>query len=192
MVEAAPSPWNAANALTVLRIVLVPVFVVALMWDHGQTTALRLLALALFVVAAVTDRVDGWLARRNNLVTDFGKLMDSIADKLLMVSVFIMLAWLDLTPDWIVFLAVTRDALIVGAFLVSNLIGNPIKVAPLMISKINTAVQIVLIVTVLSDQAFSLGLVQPVTVLLYLAALLTIASGASYLVLWMRHVAASK
>ena len=177
---------NIANIITVARLLSVPAVLYCLL--HGDMR----LAFYIFLFAGLSDAVDGMLARRFHLQTELGAWMDPIADKLLMVSVFIMLAWLDLIPDWIVFLAVTRDALIVGAFLVSNLIGNPIKVAPLMISKINTAAQIVLIVTVLSDQAFSLGLVQPVTVLLYLAALLTIASGASYLVLWMRHVAASK
>ena len=177
---------NIANIITVVRLLSVPAVLYCLL--HGDMR----LAFYIFLFAGLSDAVDGAIARRFHLQTELGAWMDPIADKLLMVSVFIMLAWLDLIPDWIVFLAVTRDALIVGAFLVSNLIGNPIKVAPLMISKINTAAQIVLIVTVLSDQAFSLGLVQPVTVLLYLAALLTIASGASYLVLWMRHVAASK
>lgn len=176
---------NIANIITVARLLSVPAVLYCLL--HGD----MLLAFYIFLFAGLSDAVDGAIARRFHLQTELGAWMDPIADKLLMVSVFIMLAWLDLVPDWIVFLAVTRDALIVGAFLVSTLIGNPIKVAPLMISKINTAAQIVLIVTVLSDQAFGLGLAQPVTVLLYLAALLTIASGASYLVLWMRHVAAS-
>ena len=109
MVEEAPSPWNAANALTVLRIVLVPVFVVALMWDDGRTTALRLLALALFVVAAVTDRVDGWLARRNNLVTDFGKLMDPIADKLLMGAALVCLSILGDLYWWVTVVILVRE-----------------------------------------------------------------------------------
>lgn len=176
---------NIANMITVARLISVPAVLYCLL--HGDMR----LAFYIFLFAGLSDAVDGMIARRFGLQTELGAWMDPIADKLLMVSVFIMLAWLDLIPDWIVFLAVTRDVLIVGAFLVSTLIGNPIRVAPLMVSKINTAAQIALIVTVLSDQAFGLGLSQPVTILLYLTALLTLASGASYLVVWMRHMAGS-
>ncbi|MCD2171814.1 CDP-alcohol phosphatidyltransferase family protein [Rhizobium sp. C4] len=177
---------NIANIITVGRLLCVPAVLYCLL--HGDMR----LAFYIFLIAGLSDAVDGAIARRFNLRTELGAWMDPVADKLLMVSVFVMLAWLGLIPDWIVFLAVTRDALIVGAFLVTTLIGNPIKVAPLMVSKINTAFQIALVVTVLSDQAFGLGLGPLVTILLYLTALLTCASGASYLVVWMRHVAGSK
>ena len=109
MVDAAPSAWNPANALTVLRIVMVPAFVVALMWDHGQAIPLRLLALALFVLAAMTDRVDGWLARRNNLVTDLGKLLDPIADKLLMGAALVCLSVLGNLPWWVTIVILVRE-----------------------------------------------------------------------------------
>ena len=109
MVDAAPSAWNPANALTVLRIVMVPAFVVALMWDHGESVGLRLLALALFVVAALTDRVDGWLARRNNLVTDLGKLLDPIADKLLMGAALVCLSILGNLPWWVTVVILVRE-----------------------------------------------------------------------------------
>jgi len=177
---------NIANLVTVARLLSVPVVLYCLL--HGEMR----LAFYVFLFAGLSDAVDGAIARRFDLQTELGAFMDPIADKLLMVSVFVMLAWLGLIPDWIVFLAVTRDALIVGAILVSSLIGNPIRVAPLMLSKVNTAAQILLIVTVLCDQAFGLGLNSFVTILLYLTALLTFASGASYLVVWMRHVAGSK
>ena len=177
---------NIANLVTVARLLSVPVVLYCLL--HGEMR----LAFYVFLFAGVSDAVDGAIARRFDLQTELGAIMDPIADKLLMVSVFVMLAWLGLIPDWIVFLAVTRDALIVGAILVSSLIGNPIRVAPLMLSKVNTAAQILLIVTVLCDQAFGLGLNSFVTIFLYLTALLTFASGASYLVVWMRHVAGSK
>ena len=177
---------NIANLVTVARLLSVPVVLYCLL--HGEMR----LAFYVFLFAGVSDAVDGAIARRFDLQTELGAFMDPIADKLLMVSVFVMLAWLGLIPDWIVFLAVTRDALIVGAIVVSSLIGNPIRVAPLMLSKVNTAAQILLIVTVLCDQAFGLGLNSFVTILLYLTALLTFASGASYLVVWMRHVAGSK
>ncbi len=177
---------NIANIITLARLLSVPAVLYCLL--HGDMR----LAFYIFLFAGLSDAVDGAIARRFHLQTELGAWMDPIADKLLMVSVFIMLAWLDLIPDWIVFLAVTRDTLIVGAFLVSTLIGNPIKVAPLMVSKINTVAQVLLVVAVLSHQSFGLGLTTVVTILLYLTALLTLASGASYLVIWMRHVAGSK
>lgn len=109
MVDAAPSAWNPANVLTVLRIVLVPVFVVALLWDHGQGVALRLVALGLFLLAAATDRFDGWIARRNNLVTDLGKLLDPIADKLLMGAALVCLSWLGNLPWWVTVVILVRE-----------------------------------------------------------------------------------
>ena len=109
MVDAAPSAWNPANVLTVLRIALVPVFVVALLWDHGQGVALRLVALGLFLLAAATDRFDGWIARRNNLVTDLGKLLDPIADKLLMGAALVCLSLLGNLPWWVTVVILVRE-----------------------------------------------------------------------------------
>jgi CDP-diacylglycerol--glycerol-3-phosphate 3-phosphatidyltransferase/cardiolipin synthase len=109
VVDAAPSVWNPANALTVLRILLVPGFVVALLWDDGQNVALRVLALALFLVAAATDRLDGWLARRNDLVTDVGKLLDPIADKLLMGAALVCLSILGDLQWWVTVVILVRE-----------------------------------------------------------------------------------
>ena len=101
MVDDAPSVWNPANVVTVLRIAVVPVFAVALLADGGQTVAGRLLATALFVAAAASDRLDGWLARRSGQVTDLGKLLDPIADKLLVGTALVLLSWLGDLP-WVV------------------------------------------------------------------------------------------
>jgi CDP-diacylglycerol---glycerol-3-phosphate 3-phosphatidyltransferase len=90
----AVSSWNIANALTVLRLVLVPVFVVLLMYDDGSQTAWRVAAFVTFAVASVTDRIDGELARRHGLVTDFGTIADPIADKALIGAAFIGLSLL--------------------------------------------------------------------------------------------------
>jgi cardiolipin synthase (CMP-forming) len=177
---------NLANIITIGRLLAVPLVLYFLL--HGEMRA----AFFVFLIAGASDAVDGAIARLFNQRTELGAWLDPLADKLLMTSVFVMLAWLGIIPDWLVFMAVTRDALIVGGFLVSTLISNPIKVDPLFVSKANTAAQIVLVVMVLSDQAFGLGLENVVAVMLYLTALLTFASGASYLVLWMRHIAGSK
>lgn len=94
MVDDAPSVWNPANVVTMLRIAVVPVFAWVLLADGGHTVGGRLFATGLFVLAAASDRLDGWLARRSGQVTDLGKLLDPIADKLLVGSALVLLSWL--------------------------------------------------------------------------------------------------
>jgi CDP-diacylglycerol--glycerol-3-phosphate 3-phosphatidyltransferase len=103
------SAWNIANALTLLRIALVPVFAWFLLYDDGQLTTYRLLAAGVFVVATATDRIDGDIARARGLVTDFGKVSDPIADKLLMGTALIGLSMLDLLPWWVTVLVLLRE-----------------------------------------------------------------------------------
>jgi CDP-diacylglycerol---glycerol-3-phosphate 3-phosphatidyltransferase len=107
-----PSPasaWNIANALTVFRLALVPVFVVALFADDGHDTAWRVVAWAIFAVASVTDRIDGDIARKRGLVTEFGKLADPIADKALIGAALIGLSALGDLPWWITILILVRE-----------------------------------------------------------------------------------
>jgi len=104
-----PSAWNAANLLTMLRIALVPFFAWALLADGGHSTTGRLVATALFVLAAVTDRVDGWLARRNDQITDLGKLLDPIADKLLIGTALVLLSVLDDLSWWVTVIILVRE-----------------------------------------------------------------------------------
>jgi len=108
-VPAAASSWNVANALTVLRLVLVPVFLVALFQDGGDSAAWRVAAFVAFAVASVTDRIDGELARRHNLVTDFGKIADPIADKALIGAALIGLSVLDELPWWVTVVILVRE-----------------------------------------------------------------------------------
>lgn len=105
----AASPLNIANALTVVRIALVPVFAVFLWHDGGDSTAWRVLAFVVFAVAALTDRLDGELARRRNLVTDFGKLADPIADKALMGTALVGLSSLGLLWWWVSVVILARE-----------------------------------------------------------------------------------
>src|SRR3954466_7293524 len=107
-----PSPasdWNIANALTVFRLVLVPVFVVALFAHGGHETSWRVLAWVIFAVASVTDRIDGDIARKRGLVTEFGKLADPIADKALVGAALIGLSALGDLPWWITVLILVRE-----------------------------------------------------------------------------------
>jgi CDP-diacylglycerol--glycerol-3-phosphate 3-phosphatidyltransferase len=101
--------FNIANILTMIRIVLVPVFLVVLFVDHGQTTSWRLGAMAIFIVAAVSDRIDGQLARKYGLVTDFGKLMDPIADKALIGAALIGLSMLGDLSWWVTGVIIARE-----------------------------------------------------------------------------------
>lgn len=103
------SAWNIANALTILRIALVPVFAWFLLHDGGQLTSYRLLAAGVFVVATATDRIDGDIARARGLVTDFGKVSDPIADKALMGMALVGLSILDLLPWWVTVVVLIRE-----------------------------------------------------------------------------------
>ncbi len=103
------SAWNIANALTVLRLALIPVFLVALFWDDGHQTGGRLVAFAIFTVACITDSVDGDIARKRGLVTEFGKLMDPIADKALVGAALIGLSVLGDLPWWVTIVILIRE-----------------------------------------------------------------------------------
>jgi len=103
------STWNAANALTMLRVALVPVFVVLLLQDGGHDPEWRAWAWAAFTVASISDLFDGKLARRHNLVTDFGKLVDPLADKALMGAALISLSALGDLPWWVTVVVLARE-----------------------------------------------------------------------------------
>jgi CDP-diacylglycerol--glycerol-3-phosphate 3-phosphatidyltransferase len=108
------SAWNIANALTVFRLVLVPVFVAALVAGSGHDIGWRIVACLLFALASITDRIDGDLARRRNLVTEFGKLADPIADKALVGAALITLSLLGDLPWWITVVMLVRELGVTG------------------------------------------------------------------------------
>lgn len=109
MVKDAPSRWNIANAVTIGRIALVPFFAGALLADDGHSVMWRLVATLVFVLAALTDRVDGYLARRHNLVTALGALLDPIADKLLIGTALVILSAFGELPWWITVVILVRE-----------------------------------------------------------------------------------
>ena len=168
--------------ITILRFVLVPAVVYWLIGGQWQ------LAFAGFLVAGISDGVDGFVARHFNQRSKLGGYLDPMADKLLLVSVFVVLGFMSELPLWLVIAAVSRDALIVCAVLLSTVMGNPVEMKPLMVSKANTAVQIVLVAVVLAELAFTtdFGPLRPA--LIILSALLTVASAGAYLVAWSRHM----
>lgn len=103
------SPWNLPNALTVLRILLVPVFGMLLLADGGSDPNNRIAAFVVFLAAMLTDRLDGEIARRRGLITDVGKLLDPIADKALLGMAFVGLWLIDLVPWWVTILVLLRE-----------------------------------------------------------------------------------
>lgn len=106
---AEPSPWNVPNALTVLRILLVPVFLILLLADGGHDLTTRWWALVVFLLAMLTDKIDGDLARKYNLITNFGKIADPIADKSLMAAALIGLALVSELPWWVPVIILVRE-----------------------------------------------------------------------------------
>ena len=103
------SPWNLANYLTVLRLLLVPVFLAFLLADDGEHAGYRLAAAAVFLLAALTDRIDGQIARSRGLITSFGQVADPIADKALIGAALIGLSLLDELPWWVTILVLVRE-----------------------------------------------------------------------------------
>ena len=123
----------------------------------GQTEV----AFFVFICAGISDAVDGYLAKRFDWTTELGAYLDPLADKLLIVSIFIALGVDGKLPLWLVIAVVCRDILIVIAVLLSWLLDQPVRIKPLAVSKANTVAQIVLAATVLADEGFGLGLDWP-------------------------------
>ena len=167
------------NAICFARIALVLPSVITLLSGQFELT------LVLFGVAAVSDALDGWLAKHFGWTSRLGKILDPIADKLLLVSVFATLAWLRLVPAWFVVAVVLRDLVIVGGaaayhFLIGYLEGHPTP-----ISKLNTLLQLTFVLTVIADAAWHL----PASLVMALGAaafVTTVVSGLDYVMTYAR------
>jgi cardiolipin synthase len=170
------------NLITILRFLLVPAVVLAMLnmrWDW---------AFAGFLVAGISDGVDGFIARRFNQQSKLGAYLDPMADKVLLVSVFVVMGFIGELPLWLVVTMVSRDALIICAVLLSTVMAHPVEMKPLYVSKANTAAQIVLAAVVLGELALGLHLDPLRPALILLSGVLTVASAAAYLVAWLRHM----
>ncbi len=174
---------NIPNIITLGRIFLVPVVFWLLVSRRLET------AFFVFLVAGVSDAVDGFLAKRYGWQTELGAYMDPLADKLLLVTVFVAFGFLDELPSWLVIAVVSRDLLIIIAFLFAWGVGHPLVVKPYRISKVNTVAQIALAALVLADGAFGLGWSTLRLVMVWITAALTLGSLAAYLQAWVRHMA---
>lgn len=170
------------NIITIGRFLAVPAVLYAMM------SGAMGLALVLFLLAGLSDAVDGIIARRFDQGSALGARLDPLADKLLLVSVYIVLCALGHLPVWLIVLVVLRDVMILAAVAVAARTGRPIKIAPLFVSKANTAVLIMLALLVLAELAFAADAGMLRAAMIVLAAGLTVLSGAAYLVIWTRHM----
>ena len=166
------------NAITLSRIALVPVLILALKDQHYG------LALALFVLAGLSDALDGFLAKRLNLVSRLGGILDPAADKILLISAYVMLTVLEQIPFWLMLTVAFRDLLIVGGYLVYVAHSGPVSMRPSTLSKLNTVLQITLIGVILVEKAEYLSYPGGVDVLIYAVFATTVASGLHYLWSW--------
>jgi len=171
------------NLITVGRVLLVPVVIWLIIQDAHTA------AFALFVLAGISDAIDGFLARRYDWRTELGAYLDPIADKLLLVGIYVTLGLLGHMPAWLVIAVVSRDFLIVGAVILSWMVDRPVEMRPSMVSKANTVGQIVLAGAVLAELGFASALEPFVTPLTWVVGILTLASAGIYLARWLRHMA---
>ena len=166
------------NIITLARIALVPVLIL-LLKDHDYAAGL-----IVFVIAGASDALDGFLAKRLNVQSRLGAILDPVADKLLLVSAYVMLTVLGHIPFWLVLVVVFRDLLIVGGYMLYTSHAGPVKMRPSILSKLNTLMQITLVAVILAQQAA--GLAWPLAeVLIYVVLATTVVSGVHYTWSWM-------
>lgn len=166
---------NLANKLTVFRVVLVPFYVVFMLYDFTEYN--RLIALVIFIVATLTDKLDGSIARKNNMITSFGKFMDPIADKLLVCSALVCLTASGEIPAWVVITIIAREFIISGIRIIAAEGG--VAIAASWWGKTKTIAQMVMIIVILID-ADALYIAEQI--LIYLSLVLTVVSAADYLI----------
>jgi len=173
---------NFPNLLSFARLLSVPL----IMWLvlDGQMT----LAFWLFVAAGVTDAIDGFIAKHFNAKTDLGSFLDPLADKALLVGIYLTLGWLGHIPIWLVILVAFRDLTIVGGALLEQTLTQSFKSQPMMVSKINTTLQIALAALVLARLGLGFHDWGITGVLVFAVAITTVLSGLTYLIEWTRRL----
>ena len=182
---------NLPNKLTILRVIMIPFFVAALLYDgganqnmryvaaafHGEVRLLRNLAAAIFIVASLTDMLDGKIARKYNLVTNFGKFMDPLADKLLVCSALICMIELRELPAWMVIIIISREFIISGFRLVAS--DNGVVIAASYWGKFKTTFQMIGVVLLI----FNIPVLSTLTtIIVWIALALTVISLVDYIV----------
>jgi cardiolipin synthase (CMP-forming) len=174
------------NLITLGRILLVPVVVWAI------TAGEMRVAFVLFLAAGITDAVDGFLAKRFGMATELGAYLDPLADKAMLVSIYVALGVTDAVPRWLVILVVSRDIMIVSAVILSWLVDKPVPLKPLRVSKLNTVAQIALACVVMAALGFEFDASLAVMALTAVVAALTLLSIGFYVAEWVRHMNAAE
>ena len=168
---------NLPNKLTILRVIMIPFFVAALLYDGGANQNMRYVAAALFIIASLTDMLDGKIARKYNLVTNFGKFMDPLADKLLVCSALICMIELRELPAWMVIIIISREFIISGFRLIAS--DNGVVIAASYWGKFKTTFQMVMICLMIAN----FPQLQILTdIIMWIALILTVVSLIDYLV----------
>ncbi|HBL05671.1 MULTISPECIES: CDP-diacylglycerol--glycerol-3-phosphate 3-phosphatidyltransferase [unclassified Clostridium] len=169
---------NLANKLTVLRIMLVPIFLICAMID---TTATNIIALSIFIIASATDKLDGYIARSRNQITNFGKFMDPLADKLLVTCALILLVEKGIVAAWVVVVIIAREFIVSGLRTLAASQG--VVIAASNWGKLKTVIQMIAIIMGLLSLVYNPGWLNITTqVTIYLAAVITIGSGVDYFI----------
>ncbi len=178
---------NVPNIISLIRLLATPLIVWLILSGEWK------IAFYSFVAAGVSDAVDGFIAKRFNAQTKLGAYLDPIADKVLLVAIYVAMGASELLPSWLVILVVSRDFLIIGGALLLYTLDYELDIHPIWTSKVNTFVQIGLAGFILADHAFNweftgyyLGILSAVT------ACTTVISGAGYLMSWTRQVTADE
>ncbi|HEV3043544.1 MAG TPA: CDP-alcohol phosphatidyltransferase family protein [Roseiarcus sp.] len=170
------------NLITLARLLLAPLAVLMIVSQRFMP------AFAIFVVAGLSDAVDGFIAKRFDLRTELGAYLDPLADKALLVSIYVTLAIVRELPPAIAIIVVSRDMMILIAVLISWLLDNPVAIRPVWVSKFNTAAQIAVAALVLGVKAFGIQPLPGQEFAVWLVAASTIASGAVYIAQWLDHM----
>jgi cardiolipin synthase len=171
------------NFITIGRLIIVPLVIMMILQGEWQ------IAFALFVIAGVSDGVDGFLARRFDMRSELGAYLDPVADKALLVSIYLTLSIIGIIPAWVAILVVSRDIMIVSAVMLSWVLDKPLEIRPFLVSKLNTFAQIAYAAALLAAKAFNVSLGMWFDLTMWSIAALTVASAGAYLAFWVRHMA---
>ena len=173
---------NVPNAITLFRICSVPVIIWLIFISQMEW------AFWIIVLAALSDALDGIIAKRFNQVTVLGAFLDPIADKALLVGVYVAFGLGDYLPVWLVIMVVFRDILIISGISVVQVLSRPTNMSPSQISKINTWAQLVLVIGVAGASAFAYNMDAIIQVMIYTVGVTTFTSGVFYVFIWVRLV----
>ncbi len=173
---------NVPNLITLARMLMTPLAILMIVSQRF------LPAFLIFIFAGVSDAVDGFIAKNFDLRTELGAYLDPLADKALLISIYVSLAIYAGVPAWLAIIVVSRDVMIVVAVLVSWLLDKPVEIRPVWVSKFNTVAQIALAGFALGVRAYGLNPQPLQSYLVWTVAATTLASGAVYITQWLDHM----